>query len=1095
MKSTVYKFISCFILFCTLVFTSCYYSQSITTGTLSTTIICKGNSLSVNFFTTGSFQVGGSFKLELSNPTGSFNSNNYIGELVLDNSSVDNNASRTITGEIQSSTLTGNAYRVRVVFLRVDNNTLIIGNKNNQNIRIVPSELTPSFSLPTSICSGTNLALPTRSNNSITGTWSPDFNNTQTTTYTFTPTSGLCAKSVTRTITVNAIVTPAFSLPASICSGTNLILPTTSTNSITGTWSPAFDNTQTTNYTFTPTTGLCANTITKIIIVNENVVPIFDSIAPICSGEIMNALPLQSLNNISGTWSPELNNLQTTTYTFTPHNNHCATTKTKTLVVHPYVTNDTIVEACQTYTWPLNGQTYTASGNYTYVTECNETVLHLTISQSVELITPDFLSAVQTGLCLAGNTNPAYSISAVSEATSYLWIAPEGTTIESGQGTTSLTLNVTPNFTSGLLSVVAINSCTISPERKISIFSVLPTPGLIIGEKIGLCTQGLSSTTYSVPTFTGASDYLWTTPDGTEILSGQYSNIINLNFTSSFTSGNLSVEARNACGSSPKRTVALNSLTLTPGLITGTSHGLGTNGITTATYSIPNTVGATDYLWTIPIGTEIVSGQGTTSIILNFTSSFTSGNLTVEARNACGSSPKRTLSLLSVPLTPGTITGTTNSLCPSDVNNPTYSIAPVAGASSYTWTVPTGTTIVSGQGTTSITLNISSSFVSGTLSVVANNSCGASTSRTLALSSTPVTPGIISGTTTNLCLNSVANATYTIAAVTSALSYTWTAPSGTTIVSGQGTNSITLSISGSFVSGALRVVTNNACGSSAQRTLNLTSIPSTPGTITGTTNNLCPSGVSNPTYTIAAVAGASSYTWTAPAGTTIISGQGTTSVILDISSSFTSGTLRVVANNACTTSVVKTLSLTNTPPLTPASITGSTTPCGIVTYTCPTVAQAVSYTWTVPIGMEIEAGQGTDTITVNVIASSVTGNISVRASNNCKIGNARSLAVNSCIISSRMAETLNIQSINEFELVVFPNPTNDKINVQLSKEFEENVKIEIINLIGQKVAEFEIQKGNTNVSKTLEGMPSGIYLLQASKLDGTLIYTTKILKQ
>ena len=91
--------------------------------------------------------------------------------------------------------------------------------------------------------------------------------------------------------------------------------------------------------------------------------------------------------------------------------------------------------------------------------------------------------------------------------------------------------------------------------------------------------------------------------------------------------------------------------------------------------------------------------------------------------------------------------------------------------------------------------------------------------------------------------------------------------------------------------------------------------------------------------------------------------------------------------------------------------------------------------------------------------------------------------------------TLNIQSINEFELVVFPNPTNDKINVQLSKEFEENVKIEIINLIGQKVAEFEIQKGNTNVSKTLEGMPSGIYLLQASKLDGTLIYTTKILKQ
>jgi hypothetical protein len=294
----------------------------------------------------------------------------------------------------------------------------------------------------------------------------------------------------------------------------------------------------------------------------------------------------------------------------------------------------------------------------------------------------------------------------------------------------------------------------------------------------------------------------------------------------------------------------------------------------------------------------------------------------------------------------------------------------------------------------------------------------------------------------------------------------------------------------------LRVVTNNACGSSAQRTLNLTSIPSTPGTITGTTNNLCPNGVSNPTYTIAAVAGASSYTWTSPAGTTIISGQGTTSVTLDISSSFASGTLRVVANNACTTSVARTLSLTNTP-LTPASITGSSTPCGTATYTCSTVAQAVSYTWTVPVGVNIISGQGTNAITVDVVGSSVSGTISVRASNNCKIGNARSLAINSCTIDSRMVEFTNTESINdiEIELTVYPNPTNDVLNIQLLKEQEENLKIEIVDLVGQKINELEILEGTLNVNTTLKDLPSGIYILHVTKSNGTLIHSNKILKQ
>ena len=106
-------------------------------------------------------------------------------------------------------------------------------------------------------------ALPTTSNNGITGTWTPALNNTATTTYTFTPDAGQCATTTTLTVTVNPAVTPAFTAVPDICSGAALAaLPTTSNNGITGIWTPALNNTATTTYTFTPDAGQCATTTT-----------------------------------------------------------------------------------------------------------------------------------------------------------------------------------------------------------------------------------------------------------------------------------------------------------------------------------------------------------------------------------------------------------------------------------------------------------------------------------------------------------------------------------------------------------------------------------------------------------------------------------------------------------------------------------------------------------------------------------------------------------------------------------------------------------------------------------------------------------------
>ncbi|MEC4003736.1 gliding motility-associated C-terminal domain-containing protein [Flavobacterium sp. SUN052] len=204
----------------------------------------------------------------------------------------------------------------------------------------VNPKITPTFTAVTPICSGDALAaLPTTSNNGISGSWSPALNNTTTTTYTFTPSANQCANPTTLTITVNPKITPTFTAVTPICSGDTLAaLPTTSNNGISGSWSPALNNTATTTYTFTPSANQCANPTTLTIMVNPKITPTFTAVAPICSGDALAALPTTSNNGISGSWSPALNNTSTTTYTFTPSVNQCANPTTLTITVNPKIT-------------------------------------------------------------------------------------------------------------------------------------------------------------------------------------------------------------------------------------------------------------------------------------------------------------------------------------------------------------------------------------------------------------------------------------------------------------------------------------------------------------------------------------------------------------------------------------------------------------------------------------------------------------------------------------------------------------------------------------------------------------------------------------
>ena len=206
---------------------------------------------------------------------------------------------------------------------------------NQTNMTVVINEkINPVFDSVDTICSGEIITeFPATSLNGITGTWSPALDNTVTTTYTFTPNDGECANPINTTITVLPNTESTFNQLDAICEGESLTLPLTSIEGITGTWLPAINNTLTTEYTFTPSPNQCASDATMVVTVTALIIPTFTEIGTICIGDTLPELPSTSINNITGTWSPAINNTASAEYTFTPDNGQCALDTTMTVTV------------------------------------------------------------------------------------------------------------------------------------------------------------------------------------------------------------------------------------------------------------------------------------------------------------------------------------------------------------------------------------------------------------------------------------------------------------------------------------------------------------------------------------------------------------------------------------------------------------------------------------------------------------------------------------------------------------------------------------------------------------------------------------------
>jgi len=260
----------------------------------------------------------------------------------------------------------------------------------------------------------------------------------------------------------------------------------------------------------------------------------------------------------------------------------------------------------------------------------------------------------------------------------------------------------------------------------------------------------------------------------------------------------------------------------------------------------------------------------------------------------------------------GTISGLT-SAC-GNQTGVVYSIAAVAGATSYTWAVPAGFTITSGQGTTSITVNITGGS-SGNITVYASNgTCQtAPNSITIASGNAGAAPASGGNQLQTVCPAGVVPTLTATATAAAGYTIVWyTAATGGTVVT-----SPTLSAVGTVTYYAASRETATGC-ESANRTpvvLTINAVPAASASA-GSATTFCQGG----NVVLTANSG-SSYVWNL--GGNPISGATAQSYTANASGSYTV----TVTNGTCTSTSTAIVVTVN--PLPAANVTagGTTTFC------------------------------------------------------------------------------------------------------------------------------------------------------------------------
>lgn len=267
------------------------------------------------------------------------------------------------------------------------------------------------------------------------------------------------------------------------------------------------------------------------------------------------------------------------------------------------------------------------------------------------------------------------------------------------------------------------------------------------------------------------------------------------------------------------------------------------------------------------------------------------------------------------PPTPETITGLSPAFAGS--RNQVFSVAPVSGATGYTWNFPAGCTITSGINTNRVTVTLGST--SGNVTVTANNGSCSSAAQSFSLTVNP-SPTLTGSATNNgpLCPGNTLNLSATASGGIPPYTFSWSGPNLTaTAGQNQTINDVTALNNGVY---SVVITDNNSPASVITKTTNVVvnSLPNSTITAAG------PLTFCNGDSVIlqGSIANNRTYKWRK--GSTIISGQTASSFIAK-----SAGNYRVIVTNTLTgcsrTSAAMTITVNALPTI--AVITGNVPVC------------------------------------------------------------------------------------------------------------------------------------------------------------------------
>ena len=553
----------------------------------------------------------------------------------------------------------------------------------------------------------------------------------------------------------------------------------------------------------------------------------------------------------------------------------------------------------------------------------------------------------------------------------YNWVI-QGGTINSGTGTSVVSVTWGANVI-GKICVNAENGCGTSDSTCLDIeINKIPSSLTILGSG-NACPA--STAMYSSPVSTTVTNYQWTVPTGATIKRGQGTSEIEVNWGTS-AGGQICMTPSNNCGSAPQSCLTVTVSNTPPDSIPLKGLTSLCPGSVDTLIATPNAA-ITKYSWRVSSNVTILSGENTPTLIVRYKDG-TDALIILDIENTCNLKRSENHYVKIVTELPPNLPILGNTLvCSNDTT--TYGVSGNATISGYKWKVPKGATIVTGQGSQTISVAWDTVTVGQVCLELTAKNCGLKREvcTNIKVKSAVVDTFSIIGAI-QACPGTVV--TYMVTPNEKFKTFNWTVPANATLNKGQGTNEIEIKWNNNGVGDVCLEITND-CNAKRSKCLNVTIKTGIDSLAITGVREIC--GGATATFSVQKDPDAISYFWRVPAGATILSGRGSNQITVSFG---TSGGLVVAqpvggcAENPSSINVV----LKNAPDA-PATITGASNICQgeTVLYKASSVLGIKGYKWQVPMGAFIVGSDSSDEVTVRWSAATG-GKLSVKTRNECK---------------------------------------------------------------------------------------------------------------